>query len=364
MTGWNDLPTELKEIVVQMVDDEELVRDGLARGASEEFQALLALSAMDRELHALVSLILWQFFAAEIAPLKGRFARRLTLYQPHSFAWDVPTLVGLYSQLLSTLSSLDSLSLQCRTSVAIGLLPLLPSSLSRTVQHLQFKSWSHEEFIHSKTAAAVIYAFPNLVEAELFDIRQGEGQGASLAVDALRSLPQLKRLSLGDGNGFSSPTSLAFPWKSSLVSLNLGEVDYTHLGVSFLRHFVDRHSNTLQELLLPFYPDDASFPTFFLPHLHTLTLYVNDDSALLPLSFSASPLRILTIKLIGEEGDVENMVHKLTEAVAEHRVTLDAVSVEAFAHEVAGDSDQEALDDLQALCEKEQICYDFDLVGP
>ncbi|ORY54082.1 hypothetical protein BCR35DRAFT_355958 [Leucosporidium creatinivorum] len=337
MTGWNDLPTELKEIVVQMVDDEQTVRNGLARGSSEEGQALIALSAMDRELHALVSPILWQtldlnyhsmsrleFFAAEIGPLKGRFARHLTLHQPYNARDSQSTMSHERSDRASPPPSLESLA----------------------------------------DAAAVIYAFPNLVEAELSNIFQGEGQEPSLAVDALRSLPQLKKLSLRAGDGFSSPTSLALPWKSSLVSLNLGEVDDTHLGVSFLRHFVDRHSNTLQELLLPFYPDDASFPTFFLPHLHTLTLYVNDDSALLPLSFSASPLRILTIKLIGEEGDVENMVHKLTEAVAEHRVTLDAVSVEAFAHELAGDSDQEALDDLQALCEKEQICYDFDLVGP
>lgn len=60
MAGWNNLPTEIKEMVVQMVDDQHAVAVGLARGGSEEYDALLALSTMVRELHAVVGPLLWQ----------------------------------------------------------------------------------------------------------------------------------------------------------------------------------------------------------------------------------------------------------------------------------------------------------------
>lgn len=58
IAGWNDLPTEIKEMVVNMVDDYVDVRSGRAGSGSEELKALLGLSAMDRELHALAAPIL------------------------------------------------------------------------------------------------------------------------------------------------------------------------------------------------------------------------------------------------------------------------------------------------------------------
>lgn len=59
MAGWNDLPTAVKAKVVEMVDEKERVRIVRFRSGSGELQALLALSTMDRELHALVSPLLW-----------------------------------------------------------------------------------------------------------------------------------------------------------------------------------------------------------------------------------------------------------------------------------------------------------------
>jgi hypothetical protein len=59
MAGWNDLPNELREMVVGMLDDGEYLWHGSGH-PSEEFRALLALSATDRELHALVSPLVWK----------------------------------------------------------------------------------------------------------------------------------------------------------------------------------------------------------------------------------------------------------------------------------------------------------------
>jgi hypothetical protein len=60
MAGWNDLPTETKETIVKMVDDEQTVRLGEARRSAPSFDTLLALGSMNRELRMLVSPILWQ----------------------------------------------------------------------------------------------------------------------------------------------------------------------------------------------------------------------------------------------------------------------------------------------------------------
>lgn len=148
------------------------------------------------------------------------------------------------------------------------------------------------------------------------------------------------------------------------ISLDLGDLDDAHFDVSSLQILLEHHSSTLQELTPPVVIDDTVIPTFSLPHLHTLTLYVNDNSALLPPSFSASLWRILAIEMLGEEGAVENMARTLAEAVAQHRATLETVWVQAIAYEIAEERDQEALHSLKALCEKEGIRYDFELAGP
>lgn len=64
MARWNDLPTELKGLVVEMIDDEQDVRYGRVGSGHEEFDALLALSTIDRDLLALVAPILWHISEA------------------------------------------------------------------------------------------------------------------------------------------------------------------------------------------------------------------------------------------------------------------------------------------------------------
>ncbi|ORY54083.1 hypothetical protein BCR35DRAFT_316147 [Leucosporidium creatinivorum] len=222
MVGWNDLPTELKKKVVQMLFDESMESEDDYR-SFEAFQTLKALNAVDRELHVLSAPLRWQFldaaqcslslihsFADKVGVSKGQFIRNIKLWQPETAARELLAVVEAYVKLLSTLTGLAYLEIRCRPSVALGVLPLLPPTLPRTLRCLKLRGWSEKNFITSDLAAVIIYAFPEVVELEFFDICQGSTEGAALAVKALRSLQKLQELSLGDGDGFTH-ASLALP---------------------------------------------------------------------------------------------------------------------------------------------------------
>lgn len=59
MAKWKDLPTEIKENVLELLVGDERARAGREAHSSEVGRALLALTSVDRELHVLVAPLLW-----------------------------------------------------------------------------------------------------------------------------------------------------------------------------------------------------------------------------------------------------------------------------------------------------------------
>ncbi|ORY72927.1 hypothetical protein BCR35DRAFT_333881 [Leucosporidium creatinivorum] len=372
MAGWNDLPTEFKVLVVEMVDDKGFVQEDLTILVPDSFRALLALSSMDRELHALVSPLLWKTIALFYAPIaryhqfaskskagaEGRFVQNLSLYVPITPTTGFPSVVEAYTELLATTSHLKTFRLRCyTTSVVSGILPHLPSTLSSTLQKLTLEGDIKKGAVEAVVVAALIYALPHLVVVELSGFYH-QDEGAPLAIKALRSLRHLQQLIIEDGGGLVH-TSLADAWSSSLDSLQLDDVNGAELlEIPRLRILLKRHSNTLQELVVPWYLDRNTFPHFSLPKLERLTLWVDDTSAFLPLSFSASPLRTLTLKMLGEFGEVKEMADVAAIAVLQHRGTLKEVSVMVMANDFAGQEDQDAMESLKELCRKDSVHFE------
>lgn len=175
-------------------------------------------------------------------------------------------------------------------------------------------------------------------------------------MQALRSRRHLQNFGVGDGNGFRHP-SLAIPWSSSLVSLHLGDIDYPP-AIPLLQRLLVHHASILQELTVPHYYQDGAFPRFTLPSLHTLQVSVSRSSTLLPLSFSASPLRQLIVIMVGGYPVSDSMADIARETLLFHyQGTLREVSV--VVDEEAQADEWEALDRLKSDCRKAGVVYNL-----
>jgi hypothetical protein len=160
---------------------------------------------------------------------------------------------------------------------------------------------------------------------------------------------------LGEGNGFRHP-SLALPWKSSLVSLHLGDRDHPP-AIPLLQRLLERHASTLQELTVPHYYQNVPLARLALPRLHTLQLSVSRSSASLPLSFSDSPLRLLIVHMDGGGPGSDSLADKVQQLLLSHpQKTLREVSV--VVDQKAQREEWEALDRLKRECWRAGVVYD------
>lgn len=300
-------------------------------------------------------------FNDHLAAVVGRFVRSLRLWTPHYNPPNRVTVSRAYARLLACLPFLESLALRCHSAEAIDLLRLLPPSLTRTLRHLELTSRDSTGVFDSATAAAFIDTFPELISLDLVDIRQGQAEGAQLAVDALRHLDKLQVLVIVGSDGLNHPT-LGLPWSSSLRELDLGAMTDFIFAPALLQAVLKNHASTLATLRAPFYPDHIAFPPITFPALHTLQLQLGTDSAALPHSFEASPLRTVVVEMYEQSEWFCDLVAAVHGMVQEHRGTLDIVSLVAYSTEGPDlrRADQDALDELERLCREEDIVYKFE----
>lgn len=95
---------------------------------------------------------------------------------------------------------------------------------------------------------------------------------------------------------------------------------------------------------------ELNFPHVVLPRLNVSTFRMAANSNSLPLAFSASPLRWLDVRMIEENGEVEDRVDAVTEAVLQHRETLETLEVSTFADDlVVTEEAEEALARLKEI---------------
>ncbi|ORY72890.1 hypothetical protein BCR35DRAFT_333846 [Leucosporidium creatinivorum] len=321
MAGWNDLPTELKERIVDLIDDEKFVSKGTATTDSTEQQTLVALSGVNRELYELVGPILWrtlklkslslgrlQHFASNIAPRRAGHIQQIEIEGSFNSADDIEKGAALCAEAFSRAPKVQHLYMRTCSAFVSKLLPLLSDS------------W-----------------------------RQGI------------HLSALEYLEMFCVEGFDDPT-LSGEWSGPLIDLELEPDDPVALPHLFT--MLDRVNSTLRKLETPLLKSSHPFPDppLHLPHLRTLKLTLNARTASVVSAFSASPLQSPTVALVVDTKDVRIAGTKTFEVVKACKETLRNVLVEikVTGLDLAG---ERPMTQIYEFCEEEGIEVKIDWQG-
>ncbi|ORY72883.1 hypothetical protein BCR35DRAFT_333839 [Leucosporidium creatinivorum] len=367
MAGWNDLPTELKALIVELIDESGTVRDGTTAPSSEERRALLALSGMERALYALTGPMLWetlmlgtrslacvQAFGGAVSSERCRLVRTVDCRRDR-FDFDRTLQAKIAKacvQALKRTPNVKELRLDGPGSVWVKRLPSLPK-LMRKVRTLNLKTVM-EGNLSAADTSAILGSFDKLVDISLPSSIDDEDQ---LVLSQLQALESLRKLDLGcpmhSGDELHYPI-LSQPWSGRLTFLSLS----MWIDEPTLRSLLHQIGSTLKSFQYANAMDPSSSAPLLpynLPVLEHLGLVTAWDGAFeLCSAFSNAPLEVMWTS----RGDCyyESDLDLLGGVVEQHSSTLEVLEIRL------GDGDEElgeALDRLAAKCKDKQVRFNI-----